>query len=166
MTADRGIAVREVRPEEYERLGEITVDAYREVGETDEPYYATLRDVAARAADVPVLVAVDATTGELLGGVTYVPGPGRWAESERPDVATFRMLAIASAARGRGAGRALVGACIERARAAGFAEVAVITRPFMTAAHRLYESFGFERDPGGDWEFEPGEWLLGYRLEL
>jgi hypothetical protein len=36
----------------------------------------------------------------------------------------------------------------------------------MSAAHRLYESIGFERDPARDWEYEPGEWLLAYRLRL
>jgi hypothetical protein len=30
----------------------------------------------------------------------------------------------------------------------------------------LYESLGFERDRSSDWEFEPGEWLWGYRMRL
>ncbi|MEW5992693.1 MAG: hypothetical protein AB1736_15300 [Chloroflexota bacterium] len=72
MTAP-GIVVREIAPAEMARLGEITVAAYREVGGTDEPYYAQLSDVATRAAVVPVLVAVQAGTGRLFGGLTYVP---------------------------------------------------------------------------------------------
>jgi ribosomal protein S18 acetylase RimI-like enzyme len=36
----------------------------------------------------------------------------------------------------------------------------------MAAAQALYESLGFEREPGLDWEFEPGERLLAYRLRL
>jgi hypothetical protein len=36
----------------------------------------------------------------------------------------------------------------------------------MAAAHRLYASLGFERDPARDWEFEPGEWLWALSLRL
>jgi hypothetical protein len=42
--------------------------------------------------------------------------------------------------------------------------VAILTRPSMTAAHRLYESLGFARVRSRDWEFEPGEWLWSYVL--
>jgi len=161
-----GVVVREAEPAELDPLGELTVAAYREVGETDEPYYAELRDVAGRAAHVPVLVAVDAEDGRLLGGMTYVPGPGPFAEGSFGDSATFRMLAVDPAARGRGAGRALVRAAIARARADGRPSIGIFTRPFMSAAQALYESLGFEREPALDWEFEPGEWLLAYRLRL
>lgn len=161
-----GIVVREATPAEFEELGVLTVAAYREVGETDEPYYEELRDVAARAALVPVLVAVDAVSDRILGGMTYVPGPGPFAEGAFGDAATFRMLAVAPGARGRGVGRALVEAAIARARAEGRPAIGIFTRPFMTAAQRLYESLGFTRQPELDWEFEPGERLLGYRLRL
>jgi glyoxylase-like metal-dependent hydrolase (beta-lactamase superfamily II)/8-oxo-dGTP pyrophosphatase MutT (NUDIX family) len=36
----------------------------------------------------------------------------------------------------------------------------------MVAAHRVYEGLGFVRVPERDWQFEPGQWLLGYRLSL
>jgi hypothetical protein len=36
----------------------------------------------------------------------------------------------------------------------------------MTRAHRLYESFGFVRDPALDWVPVPDIPLLGFRLEL
>ena len=158
--------IREARPDEYAALGEITVDAYRAVGETEEPYYPELRAVAERAKVVPILVAVDAATDEVLGGVTYVPGPGPYHEGDFGQDASFRMLAVAPDATGRGVGRALVAACISRAREAGRPGIGIYTRPFMTAAHRLYASLGFARRPDLDWEFEPGEWLWAYRLEL
>jgi hypothetical protein len=85
--------IREIRPEEHAALGELVVQAYREVGETDEAYYEELRDVAARAAVVPILVAVD-SSDRVLGGVTYVPGPGPFHEGEFGDAASFRMLAV------------------------------------------------------------------------
>jgi hypothetical protein len=36
----------------------------------------------------------------------------------------------------------------------------------MAAAHRVYASFGFERDPSRDWEFEPGECLWAMSLRF
>lgn len=166
ITESPRLVVREVLPDEYEALGRLTVAAYRDVGETDEGYYAELLDVDGRARQVPILVAVSADGERLLGGVTYVPGPGPYHEGEFGDAASFRMLAVASEARGLGAGRALVAACIERARAAGRPALAIYTRPFMTAAHRLYGSMGFHRTTELDWEFDPGEWLWAYRLDL
>ena len=50
--------IREALPSEYAAIGDLVVRAYRGVGETDESYYDELRDVAARAAVVPVLAAV------------------------------------------------------------------------------------------------------------
>lgn len=162
----RTFEIREARPPEYEALGEICVLAYGALeGETDLGYFEELRNVAGRAVLVDVLVAAEAD-GALLGTVTYVPGPGPLAESEREDEAGFRMLAVAPWAQGRGVGRALVEACIERARADGKAGLAIYTRPSMEMAHRLYEAMGFQRDRASDWEFEPGEWLWGYRLPL
>lgn len=162
------IVVREVRPEEHEALGRITVDAYLQIpgiaGHDD--YLAELADVAGRAALVPVLVAVDDADGRVLGGVAYVPGPGPLAESEGPDEAGFRMLAVAPGAQGRGVGRALAEACVARARAAGRQRLVLLTLPAMTAAQALYASLGFEREPSIDWEYEPGRWLGGFALGL
>jgi ribosomal protein S18 acetylase RimI-like enzyme len=158
----RAFTIREARPDEYEALGDVTVRAYAALpGGHDRDYHAELRDVAGRAAVVPVLVAVDAA-GRVLGGVTYVPGPGPFAETERQGEAGFRMLAVAPEAGGRGVGRALVEACVGRARTEGRAGMAITTRPHMLAAHHLYETLGFRRDPERDWQFAPGQWLWSY----
>ena len=152
-TAGRGadLVIRHVRPEEYEALGDLTVAAYREFGHLDEGYSAHIRDVATRAALVPVLVAVDPRDA-VVGGVTYVPGPGTpWSEREGDDEAGFRMLAVDPAAQGRGAGRRLVLACMERARRDGRRGMVLLTLPSMTKAHHLYEALGFRRDPDRDW---------------
>lgn len=161
----RAFTIREVRPEEYEALGELTVRAYAAIpGETDIGYHAELRDVAGRAVLIPVLVAVD-DDGRVLGGVSYISGPDTpYSESERPDEAGFRTLAVDPSAAGRGVGRALAEACVARGRADGRRGMALYTRPSMVVAHRLYESLGFRRDTARDWEFEPGEWLWSYVL--
>lgn len=162
------VVVRPVRPEEYRALGELTVAAYRALADPalDADYVAELRDVARRAAEVPVLVAVDGR-GRVLGGVTYVPGPGTaYSESEAADEAGIRMLAVDPSLQGRGVGRLLVEACLERARAAGRRRLVLLTRPSMAAAHHLYRRLGFRRAPARDWEFAPGLWLLGYEIDL
>ena len=162
-----GIEVREANPDEYEEIGTLTAAAYEgypEAGE-DPDYMAQLRDVAARAAVRPVLVAVD-DEGRVMGSVVYVGGPGPFAETQGENEASFRMLAVADWARGRGAGEALTRACIDRARAGGRSALVLLTLPAMTAAHRLYEKLGFRRAPERDWEFEPGRQLLGYEHDL
>lgn len=159
------VEIREARPEEYEPLGEIAVLAYGDV-DNDSAYLPEVRDVATRAATATVLAAID-SDGTLLGSVTYVSGPDSpYAESEAEDEAGFRMLSVAPWAQGRGIGRALVEHVIGRARREGRGGIAIYTRPSMAAAHHLYEGLGFRRDRSFDWEYEPGEWLWGYRLRF
>lgn len=160
--------IREAEPAEYEVVGDVIEAAYRAVGDPRfEGYVDEVRDVARRARHCPILVAVEHGTGEILGTVTYVPGPGNpYAELEREGEAGMRMLAVLPAAQGRGVGRALVQAIAERARADGRVGLAINTRPSMAAAHRMYAAYGFVREPGRDWEFEPGEWLWALTLQL
>ncbi|MFF9280718.1 GNAT family N-acetyltransferase [Streptomyces griseosporeus] len=166
------ILIRPADPAEHAALGEITAQAYLrdgllDFGESDE-YLGELRDVAKRAAAAQVLVAVE---GErLLGGVTFVPSGGPMADIARPGEAEIRMLAVDHAARGRGAGEALVRACVERARATrGCRAVVLSTQRTMHAAHRIYERLGFVRTPERDWNPLPeldDIMLLTYELTL
>jgi len=162
--------IRLVQPDEYEALGQLTVTEYAEVDhrtvETEDDYAGELADVARRAADADVLVAVDGD-GTVLGGVTYVPGPdSSSAEFDDPDTAGIRMLAVGAAAQGQGVGEGLVRACLSRAVAAGKRHVALHSTDRMTTAHRLYQRLGFVRDEANDWEILPGFTLLAFRLDL
>ena len=165
------IVIRPVEPGEYEALGEITAQAYLQdgllaFGESDW-YLAELRDVANRAASAAVLVA--AQGARLLGGVTFVPAPGPMSDLARPTEAEIRMLAVDREARGKGAGEALVRACVDRARTTpGCTGVVLSTQHVMHAAHRIYERLGFTRAPERDWKPIPGEefTLLTYTLTL
>src|SRR5439155_26030904 len=74
--------------------------------------------------------------------------------------AYLRALGVDPATRGRGVGRALTIACIERARADGAAGIALNTLSFMPAATALYEGLGF-RQTGGNVEWG-GRKLLSY----
>lgn len=158
--------VRAVTPEEHSALAELTVGAYRALLGPDlgEDYAAELADVSRRAALVDVLVAVD--DGRLLGGITYVPGPGPMAWFDRIDQAGMRMLAVDPAAQGRGVGGHLVAACLERAAAAGKSHVLLHTTASMSVAHRIYERAGFRRDPDRDEILSDGLHLLAYIIDL
>jgi ribosomal protein S18 acetylase RimI-like enzyme len=162
--------IRPVRPDEYARLGAITVDAYGRLdGSPNEPDYdLELADVGRRAElpGVTVFAAVD-DDGQLLGGITYVHDvDAELAEHDDPDAASIRMLAVDPDVQGRGVGVALVRHCIDMARAAGFTAVVLHSGVWMQAAHRMYERLGFVRDPDRDWEPVPGVHLRYYRLDL
>jgi ribosomal protein S18 acetylase RimI-like enzyme len=166
------IVIRRARPEEYAAVGELTARAYLgdgllDFGESDE-YLGELRDVAKRAAAADVLVAVEG--GRVLGGVAFVPAGGPMADIARPGEAEVRMLAVGREARGRGAGAALVHACVDRAREVdGCVRVVLSTQRTMHAAHRLYERLGFTRCPERDWNPIPDIddiLLLTYELTL
>ncbi|MEU6378645.1 GNAT family N-acetyltransferase [Streptomyces sp. NPDC046909] len=164
------IEIRAADPSEYDTIGEITAQAYLlddllAFGESDW-YLGELRDVAKRAASAEVLVAV--LGGEPVGTVTYVsPAGGHMAELSRPGEAEIRMLGVAQAARGRGAGEALVRACVDRAKATeGCTGMVLSTQPIMHAAHRIYERLGFVRAPERDWRPIEGDdfTLVTYEL--
>ncbi|MFF4959431.1 GNAT family N-acetyltransferase [Streptomyces sp. NPDC001222] len=166
------LTIRQALPEEYATLGEITAQAYLrdgllDFGESDS-YLDELRDVAKRADAAEVLVAV---AGErVLGGVTFVPAGGPMADIAGPGEAEIRMLAVDHAARGRGAGEALVRACVDRARTVpGCLSVVLSTQRTMHTAHRIYARLGFLRTPERDWNPLPELFdlrLLTYALTL
>jgi ribosomal protein S18 acetylase RimI-like enzyme len=158
------VEIRDARPPDYERIGEILVASYGAVDPELGGYADELRDVATRAAAAEVLVAADAA--DVVGTLTYVPGPGPYAEWDDPDAAGIRMLAVDPRWQGRGIGSALVEACVERAQAAGRARIRLHTTDRMTAAQRMYKRLGFWPTPEDDWEAAPGFWLRAYRLDL
>ena len=160
------VVVRPARPEEFDELGELLVVAYRSLpGMSEgEEYEAALRDVADRAATCLVLAAE--LDGRPVGTATYVPGPGPYEERHDPDAGSIRMVGVLPDARGRGAGRALVEACIAEARNADRRRVRLSTRTVMAVAQGMYERLGFRREPDDDWSPVVGIDLLGYVLEL
>ncbi|MEW6153785.1 MAG: GNAT family N-acetyltransferase [Actinomycetota bacterium] len=165
--AERAV-VRPVRPSEHQAVADLTVSVYSEAmgGSLSPAYRARLADVASRAREAVVLVAVDRDE-RLLGSITYVPGPASgYAEFSAPDEAGVRMLVVAPEAQRQGVGTRLVQACADRARAEGRARISLHTTEALTGARRLYEHLGFRRAPERDRTPEPGVYLLGYLLEL
>ncbi len=158
------IEVRPARPDEHGAVGELLARVYEDEGWGSGAYLEVLRDVTGRAAQAEVLVAVDGD--RLLGSVTVATRGGPTAELAGPGEAVIRMLVTEPAARGRGAGTALVAACLASARRDGCTRVRLSTQRQMAAAHRVYEGYGFTRTPEHDWQPEPGLTLLTYALDL
>ncbi|HWV35263.1 MAG TPA: GNAT family N-acetyltransferase [Thermomicrobiales bacterium] len=84
------------------------------------------------------IVAEDTATGAILGIANYVLHPFTW--SELP-ACLLHDLFVAPAARGRGAGRALIQHLIDRARKEGWARVYWVTREDNVTARTLYDCF-------------------------
>jgi GNAT superfamily N-acetyltransferase len=159
--------VRSALPAEFPAVTDITVAAYVDGGylSADSAYVAELGDTLTRAAGAEIWVAVDGDE-RVLGTVTYCPSGSTWREIAGDDEGEFRMLAVARDARGRGVGEALVRACLDAARDAGLAGVAISTMDKMVDAHRLYERLGFTRVPEADWSPVDGVWLLAFRIRF
>jgi hypothetical protein len=101
--------IRPARPDEYEAIGTLTAETYRDLlgSAVLGDYEDELHAVADRAADCAVLVAVDDQEA-LLGAVTYVPGPDTsMSEFTDPDAAGIRMLCPRCRARCRRDGAAV-----------------------------------------------------------
>lgn len=160
--------IRDATAADAQRAGGIVLEAYRSLpGYVPEPTYEVeLTDVPGRLPPVgQVLVAEHG--GRVVGCVTYVSGPDSpLAESLQAGEAGIRMLGVDADAQGRGIGRRLVEACVERARQQGRRAVFLHSTSYMHGAHRIYGRLGFRRTPDRDWEPFPGLRLQAFRLSL
>jgi GNAT superfamily N-acetyltransferase len=151
-------AIRRIRPDDYDVVGALLVAAYDAVGPFDERYRRFLGDPAGW---VDGAAAVWVTTDEAdrpTGVVAFVLPGDREFEGARPYAgdAGFRFLAVAPGAQGTGAGAALLDRCIEEASERGCRRLAIHSMTFMTAAHALYLTRGFDRRPDLDVTFPSG----------
>lgn len=166
---DQVFTVREAAPEDFDAVRELTLTTYLGEGLGSPNYAPSLADVASRARDAELLVAVTSTGSgeEVVGSVAFAPWGSPYGEVlHGPDEAAFRMLAVAARWRGHGAGELLVRACLTLARARGCARVVISTESSMLAAHRMYARLGFVREPERDWSPHPGVDLMCLALVL
>lgn len=159
--------IREARPEEYEAIADLTVDAFQEYAsgittEEWEAYVADLRAVNERSKGATILVAEE--DGSLAGAVTYY-GPGvRETQWFPPEYAWFRVLAVPPSKRGRGIGRMLTEECIRRARQDKAEALGLHTTHLMSVARAMYEAMGFQIEQ--EFEVESGYKFWQYALLL
>lgn len=109
-------------------------------------YLASAMDVRGRL-DVATVLVVEQDE-RIVGTVTYFADAGDEGIPTRfPDqTAGLRATAVHPDVQGHGLGRALVDACVERARLDGAASIALHTATFMRTAVGLYQRAGFRRD--------------------
>jgi ribosomal protein S18 acetylase RimI-like enzyme len=166
--AGEQVEIRAVRPEEYERVGELTVAGYAAlaVDHLWGGYDDEIRAVAERLETTEIFVAL--IDGEVVGAVTYVSDPDSpWLEFSDPGEAQIRLLAVDPSVQRRGVGELLVDRCIERAREQGLT-IVLHTTEHLTAAQRLYTRKGFvrrtERDVH-DFEAEHDMTFMAFTLD-
>jgi ribosomal protein S18 acetylase RimI-like enzyme len=141
------VLIRLATADEYEAIADLNVAAYSHDYDISDGYRRSLRDVAARAAEHEVWVAVDRQTGQLLGSVVTPRPGGHVSELGLDGELDFRLLAVAPSARRRGIGRLLTEHVIALAAERGATRVVMNSGPNMTGAHQLYYSMGFTRLP-------------------
>jgi ribosomal protein S18 acetylase RimI-like enzyme len=159
------VDVRDAQPGEFGRIGELRVAAYQADGFLSETssYADTLR-VLGMDGSGEILAAVD--DGHILGTVTLVHWPHGGEVLRAPGEGEVRALAVAAAARGRGIGRALLAAVMNRAAVREVRELLLLTQPDMLAAQHLYAQAGFQRLPHRDYKYAPGHRLLAFGLPM
>lgn len=160
-----GVPIREATTDDHAAISDILRVGYAGF-EPGTPYLREVLDPSRWATRASAtLVAAD--RGAVVGVVAFALTDSSLHEPVVPPMgdASFRFLSVAERARGRGVGRALVEACIERARRAGGRRLAIFSMDFMTDAHRLYGRMGFRRRPDLDVRFPGGDGLaLTYDL--
>jgi ribosomal protein S18 acetylase RimI-like enzyme len=147
--------IREARESDAARAAQLWTEAYSAQNPHEgrrKPYDEG--ELGAAAAAATVLVAEDeeggSEAGEVIGIVALVPPNAPRGVVSRRGEAELLRLAIASAVRRRGVGRALAVAALQLADALGAEAVVLWSRPYQVEAHSLYESLGFRRVPERD----------------
>lgn len=162
---EQAIKIRSAEAEELDEVENLVKAAYREFqslmpGAAWNGWMDNIR-ATIHAPDGVVLVAED--QGRVQGAVKFYPDAGQTHQGEWPaGAASIRLLAVAPASRGRGYGRLLTQACLDRARELSIPTIFLYTGTFMTAARQLYKKLGFQRAP--EFDRDPGP--IAYRLDL
>lgn len=167
--------VRNALPEEFSTIGQLMVEVYSRLEgfpkRSEQPdYYEMLANIGeiTKKPHTELLVAVT-SDGRIAGAVVYFSdmssyGSGGTATSEK-NASGFRLLAVDPEARGRGIGKLLTEACINKARKDKNEQLIIHSTKFMQVAWKMYEKLGFKRSE--DLDFMQGELpVFGFRLSL
>jgi N-acetyltransferase len=156
--------IREATTRDAAAVIALWTQAYVTEGEggRDDPYSeAEFAETAERGE-----VFVAERDGEAVGVVALLPPDAEGRAVAAGSEAELARLAVAPAARRAGVGDALVERCERRAREAGWEAIALWSRPYQRAGHRLYERRGYVRAPERDSVDETGYGRLVFRLGL
>jgi len=167
--------IRNAKPEEFDAVGKLMVNVYSQLDgfpkQDEQPaYYNMLANIGKLAGkpETELLVAVSAK-GTIAGAVVHFNdmqfyGSGGTATSEK-NAAGFRLLAVDQRWRGKGVGKLLTKACIQKAKDKNLSQVIIHSTKAMQTAWKMYEGMGFRRSE--DLDFMQGELpVFGFRLYL
>ncbi len=161
--------IREARPEDDARIGELLVDAFlstyaRKMPEVvyDDARKNELRDVAGKRSRAVVLAAeID---GRVAGTVAIFKPGAESSEAWLPNAADLRHLAVDPALHGKGVAKLLMDRAEAIAREEwGVDAICLHVRKGADGVARLYQRRGFKRDPSGD-IVKPSVTLEAYAL--
>ncbi len=153
------ITIDEDVPVSDPELENLLIESYVGGGFTEPTVAAELFAAGAVRARGSVLLARD-RSGVLVGTVTLVRGGSAASRLARAGEAELHLLCVRATARGRGIGRQLVQAVLDRAARESARRVVLWTQPAMVAAQRLYEQAGFRRAPARDFSRAGREFLV------
>ncbi|MFT3933843.1 MAG: GNAT family N-acetyltransferase [Chitinophagaceae bacterium] len=141
MLLSTGISVRPIQPSDNAALAIIIRNALKEFGanKAGTVYYDPTTDALYDLFQTPgsfYLVAEE--DGQLLGGAGIFPSAGL-----PQGICELVKMYLSKDARGKGMGRQLIAACLEKAAALGYNKVYLETMPELRKAVSVYEKFGF-----------------------
>ena len=173
--SDHEYVVRNARPDEFKRIGELMVKVYSQLEgfpkQDEQPnYYKMLANIGelTKNPSTELLVAVS-EDGKITGGVVYFDdmlyyGSGGTATKEK-DASGFRLLAVDPDVRGKGIGKLLTLECIRKVEEKHQSKVVIHTTKAMQVAWKMYEKLGFKRAEDLDFMQEKLP-VFGFRLIL
>lgn len=168
MTTAGSYEIRDATAADDEQIRALTRRAYAEFATVMAPdawagFRQAMESALTFASGATRLVADDAET--LIGSVLlYPPDANPYGGDGGGDAPELRLLAVSPDARGRGVGRALVDACINRAKAFGASELGLHSSRSFAVAIGMYVRMGFVRAPERDFQPPGAELVEGYRL--
>lgn len=107
--------------------------------------------------------------GKMIATATFFPDgshPHLGADAWPAGYSSMRLLAVHPSQRGRGLGRILTQACIDRASAHGSDYLGLHTTRLMTVAQDMYQRMGFTRFEANDIPVAPDFVVVAYRLPI
>lgn len=169
------LQIRNAESPDFDEVGKLLVEVYSQLkgfpNQLEQPAYYKLLAKVGDLADRPGAEIILAVSGDskIVGAVVFFSemeyyGSGGTAV-KATNAAGFRLLAVQSAARGRGIGKMLTMECINRAREGGKQQLIIHTTKAMQTAWKMYENLGFKRSP--DLDFMQGELpVYGFMLSF
>jgi ribosomal protein S18 acetylase RimI-like enzyme len=148
-TGSSGVVIRGATERDAEAVVALWTEAYFTEGEggRDAPYARSDFDATAAAAAHLLVAEAD---GAVVGVVALLAPDEPSRAVAREGEAELARLVVAASSRRQGIGRGLAERCTALARERGWEGIALWSRPYQTAGHRLYESLGYRREPDRD----------------